>query len=156
MLRVVSMAPARIGYNSQSGARYHCFMRAHPVPPSEWTDPRHLRGLRGERVALAYLAARGYEIEAHRFRLGRHDLDLVARQGRVVAFVEVKTRRGAAFGAPAEAVGRRKRAILARVAECWRLRWGRPRDIYRFDVIGVVEDAAGAMAVEHLVDAWRL
>ena len=78
----------------------------------------------GERVALAFLTSCGWSIEAHRFKLGRHDLDLVIRRGPVVAFVEVKTRRSAAFGIAAEAVGWRKQRTLAKVAELWRLRFG--------------------------------
>jgi putative endonuclease len=104
---------------------------------------------------MAYLAARGWHIEAHRFRLGRHDLDLVARCGRLVAFVEVKTRRSSGFGTPLEAVGPRKRAILGRVAETWRLRHGRPGELYRFDLISVLEQD-GSVVVGHLTDAWRL
>lgn len=125
------------------------------VPPSQWTDPRHRRGLAGERAAMAYLAARGWRIEAHRFRLGRHDVDVVARRAGIVAFVEVKARQSAGFGTALEAVGPRKRAILSRVAEAWRLRYGRPGEVYRFDLISVLE-RDGAVVVGHLADAWRL
>lgn len=104
---------------------------------------------------MAYLAARGWRIEAHRFRLGRHDLDLVARRGRVVAFVEVKSRRSSGFGAPLEAVGSRKRAILGRVAAAWQLRHGRAGEVYRFDLISVLE-RDGSAVISHLADAWRL
>jgi putative endonuclease len=126
------------------------------VPAAQWTDRRHIRGLRGELVALAYLVSCGWEIEAHRFRFGRHDLDLVARRRGVIAFVEVKTRKSMRCGAPAEAVSARKRAILARVAGCWRARFGRPGDDYRFDLVSVSEGALGAPAVEHVPDAWRV
>ncbi len=125
------------------------------IPTTQWTDRRQVRGLRGELVALAYLVSCGWDIEAHRFRFGRHDLDLVARRGRLIAFVEVKTRKSARCGAPAEAVSGRKQAILARVASCWQARFGRPGDAYRFDLVSVWEGAPGAPAVEHLVDAWR-
>ena len=53
---------------------------------------------------MAYLTSCGWLIEAHRFRWGRHDLDLVARRGPLVAFVEVKTRGSTGFGAPIESV----------------------------------------------------
>ena len=125
------------------------------VPVEDWDDPRHQRGMEGERLALAWLTSAGWCIEAHRFRIGRHDLDLVARRGRLVAFIEVKTRTGTRHGTPAQAVGPRKQATLSRVAECWRQRHGRPGDSYRFDVISVLLHPRGPR-VEHIPDAWRL
>jgi putative endonuclease len=126
------------------------------IPTKEWEDARQVRGLRGEQAALAYLTSCGWEIEAHRFRLGRHDVDLIARKGALIAFVEVKTRRGAGFGAGAEAVGRRKRSTIAKVAMLWRLRYGRPADSYRFDLIEVLDEAGGELTVTHVPDAWRV
>ena len=126
------------------------------TPTREWEDARQLRGLAGELEALAWLVSRGWEVEAHRFRMGRHDLDLVVRRGHMVAFVEVKTRRGAAAGSPSEAVGLRKQGTLARVAALWSLRYGRPEDEYRFDVVEVFDEGAGRYRVAHLEDAWRL
>jgi putative endonuclease len=125
------------------------------VPVAEWEDPRQLLGLRGEQIAMAYLTSCGWEIEAHRFRLGKHDLDVVARRGSLVAFVEVKARSSGRFGAGGEAVGRRKRAALARVAEIWRLRFGRASDTYRFDLVEVDLSNQGSDGVEHYADAWR-
>jgi putative endonuclease len=128
------------------------------VPTSEWRDPRQRRGLWGEQVAKAYLLSRGWTIEAHRFRLGHQELDLVARRGGLVAFVEVKTRSSPAWGAPAESVRWRKRQTITRVAEVWRQRHGRVGDVFRFDVIEVRVGEGGAGSgyrVEHLEDAWR-
>jgi putative endonuclease len=105
---------------------------------------------------MAYLVSCGYEIESHRFRLGRHDLDLVARRDRLVAFVEVKTRRSGACGSPLEGVSRLKRHILSRVATLWRLRYGRPGDRYRFDVVAVRDGGRGRWEIEHVPDAWRM
>ena len=126
------------------------------IPTREWEDARQIRGLEGEHAAMAYLTACGWSIEEHRFRLGRHDIDLIARRNGVVAFVEVKTRRGSSFGSPALAVGRWKQSAIARVAEIWRIRNGRAGDTYRFDVIEVLEGRGGKVRIEHLEDAWRL
>lgn len=126
------------------------------VPLAAWTDPRHRLGLQGEEAAIEYLTARGWSVSAHRFRVGREELDLVVRRGRVVAFVEVKTRQGAGYGAGREAIGWRKRRALGRVAEAWRLRHGRPGDLYRFDVVEVSWSSGTGPTVVHLEDAWRL
>ena len=126
------------------------------TPTKEWEDERQVRGLEGERLALAYLTSCGWGIEAHRWRMGRHDIDLIARRAGVVAFVEVKTRRGAACGTPLEAIPRRKQAIIGKVAALWALRFGRKDDVYRFDAIGVHLHPGGRVEVEHVEDAWRL
>ena len=105
---------------------------------------------------MAYLTSCGWHIEAHRFRLQHSDLDVIARRGALVAFVEVKTRGSAGWGTPAESVGWRKRRRVARVAEVWRERFGRPDDSYRFDVIEVRVAASTGYDVAHLEDAWRL
>ncbi len=120
------------------------------IPVSEWQDARQLLGLEGERVAIAYLTSCGWSIEAHRFKLGRHDVDLVIRKARTVAFVEVKTRRSGMCGSGLEAVSPRKQRDIARVASVWLLRHGRAGDEYRFDLV-VVEGGR----VEHVADAWR-
>jgi len=126
------------------------------VPVTRWTDRRHVRGVRGELHALAYLVSCGWEIESHRFRLGRNDIDLVVRRGRLIAFVEVKTRKSSQCGAPGEAVSARKQATVARVAAGWRARYGRPGDEYRFDLVSVWEEGREQVRVEHVADAWRL
>jgi putative endonuclease len=126
------------------------------VPISQWGDQRQRRGLAGERAAIAYLTSCGWNVETHRFRMGRHDLDLVARRGHLVAFVEVKTRRSRACGDAVESVSALKRHILGRVAMLWRLRHGRAGDTYRFDVLAIRDLGAGKYEVEHVEDAWRM
>jgi putative endonuclease len=118
--------------------------------PSNWSDPRHQRGLAGEEQAIRYLQACGWEVVAHRFRVGRIELDLVARRGLLVAFVEVKARRGTAFGSPFEAVTGAKRREIVKAARVWMDRYGRQGDVYRFDCIAIVDNE-----LEHLEDAFR-
>jgi putative endonuclease len=104
---------------------------------------------------MAFLTACGWEVESHRFRCAGHDLDLVMRRGRTVAFVEVKTRARNDPDEPLRAIGKRKQRAIARAAECWRLRFGRRDDESRFDVVVITGQGAGR-TVEHLADAWRL
>lgn len=118
--------------------------------PEQWSDPRHRLGLASEEQAMRYLQSRGWDVVAHRFRLGRVEIDIVARRGALVAFVEVKARRGAAFGSPFEAVTGGKRREIVKAARGWMDRYGRPGDVYRFDCIGIVDNE-----LEHLEDAFR-
>ncbi len=118
--------------------------------PAEWTDERHKRGLAGEQQAIQYLLSRGWHIVAHRFRVGHTEIDLIVRQGSLVAFVEVKARRGDAFGSPFEAVTGAKRRELVKAARVWVDRYGRPSDVYRFDCIALTDGK-----LEHLADAFR-
>jgi len=118
--------------------------------PAQWTDARQQRGLAGEAAAIRYLLSRGCDIVAHRFRAGHREIDLIARRGSVVMFVEVKTRRGRAFGSPLEAVTGAKRREVVKAARVWVDRWGRPGDVYRFDCIGIVDGQ-----LEHVEDAFR-
>jgi putative endonuclease len=120
--------------------------------PDQWTDPRHQRGLAGEEQAIRYLQSLGWQIESHRFRVGRIELDIVARRGALVAFVEVKTRRGlgGAFGSPFEAVTGGKRREIVKAARVWMDRYGLRGDVYRFDCIAIVDGK-----LDHLEDAFR-
>jgi putative endonuclease len=106
-------------------------------------------------MAIGYLTAQGWCILAHRFRLGRHDLDLVMRRDDLIAFVEVKTRQGTGFGLGAEAVGWRKRRTLSQLAEVWRARHGGPGEVYRFDLVEVRLFPNKEVEIIHLPDAWR-
>ena len=92
---------------------------------------------------------------ARRFRSGHRDIDLVVERDGMIAFVEVKARRGERFGDPVEAVNRRKQKELGRSARVWVARHGRTLDDYRFDVIGVMVDGE-RVRVRHVENAFRL
>jgi putative endonuclease len=109
----------------------------------------------GERIAERWLRKRGWRVVQRRFRSGHRDIDLVVEQEGVVAFVEVKARRGDRFGDPVEAVNWRKQRELGRSARVWIDRHGRASDAYRFDVIGVLV-AGERVRVRHVANAFRL
>lgn len=95
-------------------------------------------GRAGERAAELAYVRRGYRILARNWRCRLGELDLVVARGDVVAFCEVKTRRGGRYGDPWQAVDARKQAKLRSVAQAFviasRLRPSR----MRFDVASVV------------------
>jgi putative endonuclease len=112
-------------------------------------------GLQGERVAERWLKSRGWTVLQRRYRSGHRDIDLIAQRDELVAFVEVKARTGAGFGDPVEAVNWKKRNELVRSAFTWINRHGRPGEVYRFDVIGVLV-AGDQVRVRHVENAFLI
>ncbi|MGZ4105166.1 MAG: YraN family protein [Actinomycetota bacterium] len=115
-------------------------------------DRREL-GEAGESLAAAYLSGRGWTIVERNIRYRDGEIDIVARRGGVLAFVEVKTRRSSAFGSPAEAVTPHKQRKIRALASRY-LSERRPgaRTI-RFDIVDIARDR-GAFRVTHLEDAF--
>jgi putative endonuclease len=113
-------------------------------------------GDRGEQLAAGYLAERGWVIIHRNYRIGHREIDLVARRSEVVAFVEVKTRGGLGYGHPLEAITRKKRGEIQRVAAAWIKAHGLRGDVYRFDAIAILLPAGGEPVIEHVEDAWRI
>jgi putative endonuclease len=116
---------------------------------------RQALGAAGERVAARWVARLGWQVVQRRFRSGRRDIDLVAKDGATVVFVEVKARRTPRFGGPVEAVGWRKQRELSRSARVWIDRHGAAGDAYRFDVIGVLIEGQ-RVRVRHVPGAFTL
>ncbi len=113
-------------------------------PASSNDAPAHLvKGERGERTAARHLRQRGYKILTRRFRGAHGEIDIVARDREVLAFVEVKTRGNEQFGAAASAVDQEKRVHLISCASEYLRLLGNPRIPVRFDVVEVYMDDAG-------------
>ncbi|MGN6218526.1 MAG: YraN family protein [Microbacterium sp.] len=111
-------------------------------------------GRAGEDRAARYFTGLGYEVLARNWRCGAGEIDLVAADAKHVVVVEVKTRRGEAFGHPFEALDARKRARLWRLAVAWA---AENRDVLqgrrlRIDAIGIVGPQPHSAPLEHLVD----
>jgi putative endonuclease len=126
----------------------------------EWVsdDRRHRLGALGERLAAEHLVRRGYQIVERNYRTRWGELDIVAYDGRTLAFCEVKTRRvGFRLGTPFEAIHPRKRGQVRRMVRSWLMeRRERPAaPEIRCDAIGVTVDGSGRLlAIEHLEGAF--
>jgi putative endonuclease len=126
------------------------------VPREPSGDPRQRLGREGEAAAAAALEEAGLRILERRFRCRLGEIDLVARDGEALVFVEVKSRRGTGYGLPAEAITARKRNQLARVALAYLARRGALDAPCRFDVVEVLEDRGGGLRLRHVRDAFRI
>src|ERR1700722_2717403 len=91
-------------------------------------------GRRGERAAEEQLRRSGYRIVARNFRAAGAEIDLIAMDGDVLVFVEVKTRRSRDAGAPEEAVDERKQKQIRRAAEIFAMRYRADDVTMRFDI----------------------
>ena len=113
-------------------------------------------GQHGEDLAAEHLARRGFRILERNYRTRWGELDIVAFDGRVLTFCEVKTRR-ATSRSPFESIRGYKRSRVRKMAGQWLAeRKDRPyARLLRFDAIAVTLDAAGRLvALEHLEGAF--
>jgi len=116
---------------------------------------RKLLGTRGERTAEALLKKKGYTILERNFRCASGEIDLVARDGDTLVFVEVKTRRDDRLADPADNVHQAKQVRLGRLARHWLARHNYPGRPCRFDAVAIVlPDGGGPPQVRHVVDAF--
>ena len=98
-------------------------------------------GKTGEELACKELERRGYAIVARRYRRRRGELDIIARDGPTLVFVEVKARQGHTFGKAAEAVTTTKRRRIARLAVDYLARHRLSGCPVRFDVVSIQFDS---------------
>jgi putative endonuclease len=127
-------------------------------------DPRHVLGRRGERLAADHLERLGFAILARNFRTRHGEIDLIAFDGEVLVFAEVKTRRVRARRQlepdeqPLAWLRVRQQLRLRRLAAAWLYETRRDRPVahtIRFDAVGVVVDAADRLlCLDHLESAW--
>ena len=101
-------------------------------------DMRRIRtGKQGEALAAAYLEKAGYQIIERNYRCLFGEMDLVARDGRTIVFIEVKSRKSDRFGVPQLSVGLQKQKKLSQIA----LHYLEQKRFYpydaRFDVIAI-------------------
>ena len=100
--------------------------------------PEHLlTGIWGEQVAADYLCEKGYLLLEHDWHSNHRDIDIIAQQGNVIVFVEVKTRRNCDYSDPLQAVGYQKLRNLGRAINHY-LHYRQFNNPWRFDVVTVV------------------
>lgn len=117
---------------------------------------KQITGKLGETMAAAYLQQKGYTIVHRNYRHRRAEVDLIALNGRLLVFVEVKTRRGTnRFGYPEEAVDHKKAALITGAAEHYVVEHDWQGDI-RFDIIAIQLPAVAAASphIHHFEDAF--
>jgi len=116
-------------------------------------DARVKLGRRGEEMAVATLARRGYQVVARNWRCRAGEVDAVARRGKIWYFFEVRTRRGRAFGTPEESLTPAKQQRMIDVA----LTYLAEHELYDVDwrvgLVAVEMDRAGRLLRTEVYDS---
>lgn len=113
-------------------------------------------GRKGEAAAARWLQRQGYRILARNYRVGKGEIDLVARKQNLLIFVEVKTRAQGQWTRPAQAVDAQKRRILSHTALRYLKEIGNPPLSFRFDVIEVIHDQGRVCEIRQIENAFPL
>ena len=106
-------------------------------------------GRRGEDIAVGHLRRQGYVILVRNCPAG--EIDIVAREGETLAFVEVRTRRGERFGTPEESITPDKQAKLVTLAETYLQEEDLADVAWRIDVVGIVLSRHGEVRRVNLI-----
>ncbi|MDH3348458.1 MAG: YraN family protein [Desulfobulbaceae bacterium] len=131
------------------------FKGSFPLPGFLKDSNNHISlGQNGEDAAAAYLQKKGYKVLARNYRQRFGELDIIARDGEVLVFVEVKTRRSQRYGTPFEAVDRRKQRQLSKVALHYISRHNLYDQSARFDIVAVTWGENGAPQFDLLTNAF--
>jgi putative endonuclease len=116
---------------------------------------RRAFGKIGEQHAVGLLTRKGYQIVGRNVQIGRGEIDIIAKDGETLVFVEVKTGRRSGFGNPEERVNLAKQRQLGKLAQQY-LQNQELHDVScRFDVVAV-ESAASGWKMRHIESAFSL
>ncbi len=118
------------------------------------SEHRRVVGKAGEEAAVRYLLQQGYHILERNYRCRFGEIDLIARDGRTLVFVEVKTRRSQRFGPASSAVTVHKQRHLIKASQVYIMQTGKASDLCRFDVVAI-EMETDRIRCELIKDAFQ-
>jgi putative endonuclease len=118
------------------------------------SPPRDALGQRGENVAARFLRNLGYKIIVRNFRSNLGEIDIVAKDGKTLVFVEVKTR-AQDEPTPEDQVNEHKRHQLTKAAKLYLTRYGIPQPPARFDVVAIIWPDGRSPQIRHTTHAFE-
>jgi len=118
------------------------------------TTPQGRLGKWGKEHARRYLEGKGYKVSATNYRSRWGEVDIIAQLGEEMVFVEVKTRRGAAFGTPEESVTATKSHRLIATAQDYLQKDSLEQAPWRADLVSIsLDEQVKLLRLEHLENA---
>ncbi|MCP4343047.1 MAG: YraN family protein [Desulfobulbaceae bacterium] len=119
-------------------------------------NSRQRLGKIGEQAVAKFLKKYGYKILAQNYRCKLGEIDIIAKDGPVLVFIEVKTRSGTSYGCPAAAVNMRKQRQISKAAQCYLAEHSLFDSPARFDVVSVLCDHNNNHHFDHINNAFDL
>ena len=110
-------------------------------------------GQEGESLAVYYLQQKGYKILEQNWRFSRAEIDIIAMDGPIMVFVEVKTRSYDYYGRPEDAVDLKKEKLIADAGAAYMRKSQHEWEI-RFDIISIILPKTGKPSIDHFTDAF--
>lgn len=111
-------------------------------------------GKKGEDIAEELLRSKGYQILKRNFRFGKGEIDIIAKDGDCLVFVEVKSIKNYDFGEPEYSITKSKQKQLKRIAEGYFYVNGINEQLCRFDVITIVGEKEDELKINHIENAF--
>lgn len=109
-------------------------------------------GTLGEELACRFLEEKGYQLLEKNWRFSRAEVDIIAKDGDILVFIEVKTRSSEYFGKPEEFVSAQKETLISDAAAVYMEKIGHEWEI-RFDIIAVLHNQT-TTKISHFEDAF--
>ncbi len=116
--------------------------------------PKKSFGSKGEDLACAYLKKNGYAIVERNYRYGHGEIDIVAKDGATLVFIEVKARTNLEFGRPEFAVTKSKQMQIRKIAEAYLYEKEIKDTECRMDVVAILFLRGGKPDINHIVNAF--
>jgi len=113
-------------------------------------------GRHGEDIAAKYLRRQGFKVIKQNYRCRLGEIDIIARDGEELVFIEVKTRTSHSCGHPAQAVDRRKQGQLVKAAQTFMTETKQHDSPARFDVVAIQLEEDMAAEIDHIRNAFDL
>lgn len=108
----------------------------------------------GEEIAVKLLTGKGYEIVERNYRYGHGEIDIIAREGKELVFVEVKTRNNLEYGDPEYAVTKKKQRQVRKMAELYLYDKGIEEADCRIDVVAILMENGKDPVINHIINAF--
>ncbi|MCL2839537.1 MAG: YraN family protein [Defluviitaleaceae bacterium] len=116
---------------------------------------KYQQGMHGQDEAEIFLKSKNYKILERNYRIRTGEIDLIARDGSFIVFIEVKYRRSVSYGFPREAVGRVKQEKIIRTAMHYIATKKLENQDCRFDVVEVLHQN-GNIHINHIENAFAV